>query len=82
LEDARTEQDASSRTTLLEEASDIIVSEQPAVFLFEPATTYVVNHDFIIPTLANIGRPADRFNSISAWYTTSDELWGIFNRNN
>lgn len=81
LEDARIEQNPAERMTLLNEASDIIISEQPAVFLFEPTATYVVNKDFIIPILSDIRRPADRFNSISEWYTTSDELWKIFNRN-
>lgn len=80
LEEARTEQDPSNRTELLQQASAIIVNEQPAIFLFEPTTSYVVNDNFIIPNTTLLGRPADRFSNINDWYTTSEKLWNIFNK--
>lgn len=82
LASARTEQDKVKRNELLDEAATIIGSEYPAVFLFQPVSVYVVNKNFVIPSITQISRPSDRFNNMNDWYTNSDELWSIFRQSN
>ena len=78
LEKARKEQDATERTKDLTEASKTIVSERPAIFLFEPMMTYVVKNGVVISEMSNLGKPADRFSTITNWYTATDKIWKIF----
>ena len=78
LEEARLETDRASSTALRNEAARIISDEYPAVLLFQPYTTYVVNQNFVLPSLAGLARPSDRFSNTNDWYTDSAELWNIF----
>jgi len=81
LETARTEQSESARIEALQEAGAIITKEHPAIFLFQPTFTYVVNTDVTVSEMKNIGRPADRFSNVTEWHTESDSLWGLFRDN-
>lgn len=82
LEKARKEQNEEAHNKTLKEASDIIVNEHPAIFLFEPMMTYVVKKDVVISDIRNIGKPSDRFSNSTEWYTDSDNLWNTFKENN
>ena len=82
LEETRTEQNADTRKTKLDEASTIIAQERPAVFLFQPMMTYVVKQDVIVSEISNVAKPSDRFSNIPNWYTDSDTLWHIFQNDN
>jgi peptide/nickel transport system substrate-binding protein len=82
LEQARVEQDSAQRMALLQEASEIIQSERPAIFLYQPNMTYVVKNELIVSDFRKIGRPSDRFSNINQWYTDSDTLWNIFKEDN
>lgn len=81
LETARSEKDASLRTEALGKASEIIKNERPAIFLFQPMMTYVVKHDVVVGDMEDLGKPSDRFSSITTWYTDSDRLWTVFKVN-
>lgn len=78
LETARTEQSESARLEGLQEAGVIITKEHPAIFLFQPTFTYVVDTDVAVAEMKNIGRPADRFSNIAEWHTETDSLWRLF----
>lgn len=78
LESARSQQDSSLRNENLAAAGKIIEEEYPAIMLFQPTMTYVVNSKLSIESIPNIGKPADRFSSIAEWHTKSDSLWPIF----
>lgn len=78
LEEARVATSSEERIALRTQAAEAIADEYPAIFLFQPYTTYVVDRNFIIPTMAGLARPSDRFSNMSEWYTNSDELWNIF----
>jgi len=78
LESARSQQDTSLRNENLAVAGKIIEKEYPAIMLFQPTMTYVVNSKLSIESIQNIGKPADRFSSIAEWHTKSDSLWPIF----
>lgn len=82
LENARTEQNAETRKTKLNEASAIIEGERPTVFLFQPMMTYVVKNDVIVSEISHVAKPSDRFSNIPSWYTDSDTLWNIFQTDN
>lgn len=78
LEKARTEQDDSSRKEYLTEAGQIIAKEMPAIFLFQPTLTYLVQSDITVSPMRDLGRPADRFTTITDWHTESESLWPVF----
>jgi peptide/nickel transport system substrate-binding protein len=78
LEAARTEQDTTVREEYLAEASQTIAQEMPAIFLFQPTMTYLVQSDITISPMRELGRPADRFTTIANWHTESESLWPIF----
>ena len=82
LQEARTEQDTNTRVGKLQEASTIIGNERPATFLFQPVMTYVVNNDVIVSDIRHIGKPSDRFSTVTKWYTDSDTLWKFFQNEN
>lgn len=78
LEEARVISDTERRDALLQEASDIIAKEVPAVLLFQPEFVYVVHNQVEIGLPERPGKPADRFSSLHEWHTTSDILWPAF----
>jgi len=78
LETARVEQSEVERIKILQAASLIVSEEQPAIFLFQPTLTYVINKNMTITGIKNIGRPSDRFSNIADWHTESESLWPIF----
>ncbi|MEY3783788.1 MAG: hypothetical protein RLZZ230_110 [Candidatus Parcubacteria bacterium] len=81
LQKARSEQLVPTRIALLQAASEIIVKERPAIFLFQPTLTYLVSNDMTIPDIHSLGRPADRFSNITQWHTEKDSLWPMFRDN-
>lgn len=78
LETARTTQDTTDRTEAQTQASVIIAEERPAILLFQPTATYLTHTDLIITPVKDIGRTADRFNSVAQWHTDTRSLWPIF----
>jgi hypothetical protein len=56
----------------------IIRAERPAIFLFQPTNVYVVNRSIQTAPMQQMGRPADRFNNIAIWNTSTSDLWPFF----
>lgn len=81
LEEARTTVDSNEQLRLLKETSKIIASEVPAIFLFAPNISYVVNKDINASEMKMLGRPADRFMNISNWHARTTVVWPIFEQN-
>jgi len=80
LEEARSEQDNEERFDLLNQASSIISEEQPAIFIAQPALTYIVSDNITLSDMNELGKPADRFSNIADWHTKSDSLWKTFRK--
>jgi peptide/nickel transport system substrate-binding protein len=80
LEDARQTDDATARATILNEVATRIEAETPAIMLFAPTLTYVVDASISTTPLPAIHRPSDRFVTISDWYAKTDTLWPLFTR--
>jgi peptide/nickel transport system substrate-binding protein len=78
LETARVAHDHEARNAYLREAAAIIEKETPAIFLFAPTVTYVVGASVTTAPWPHIGRPADRFATISDWYVRKNWLWPFF----
>ncbi len=78
LESIRNKQDQRDRANVLEEISNTIIDEVPAIFLFAPSISYVTTKDIETAPISKIGRPADRFMSISAWHARTETVWSIF----
>lgn len=80
LEQARSEEDPSTRRQLLNEVAEIITAERPAIFLFQPNLTYVVSKEVTIPSLVGVGQPHERFSNVHLWHTKKTALWPIFHQ--
>ena len=65
---------------LLLEASRIIAADKPAIFLFQPAMTYVISDNLKPTTMKRIGRQSDRFDNIADWHAKTESLWGLFRK--
>ena len=78
LEDARTEQFGPTRLETLNEASETISKEYPAIFIFQPTFTYVLDNRIKPASMKQISRPADRFANIAEWHTNTESLWPFF----
>lgn len=80
LEKTRNSQDKAERQTLLLEASNAISEEVPAIFLFAPSISYVVDEDIITSKMHSLGKPSDRFMNVSNWYAKTEVVWPIFQK--
>jgi peptide/nickel transport system substrate-binding protein len=80
LETARVSQDETERTEATNSALAVIKEERPAIFLFQPTNVYVVDQKIQTTGMERIGRPADRFNNIALWNTSTSDLWPFFQR--
>ncbi len=78
LNQARVAQADDARRALLATASDIIVTEAPAVFLFQPTFQYTAAQDINLPAITAIARPADRFMNLELWHRNRANLWPWF----
>lgn len=77
LEQYRQATSSTAQTRLAEEASEVIVTEQPAIFLYSPHFLYAVPENLKL-TLPPIGVPADRFARIESWYSKTINVWNAF----
>lgn len=75
LEDARTSIDPKVRTEAYKKFQDIIIDEAPAIFLYTPHYSYVVNKDIKGVEIHRLIKPSDRFNSLSKWYKKMKFEW-------
>ena len=69
LEDARKTADETERTSLYEQFQDLLIAEVPAIFLYNPTYTYVIDQQIKGFQIDRIIIPADRFNNLSDWFT-------------
>lgn len=68
LEEARKTQDSQERTKKYEEFQNILINDEPAVFLFNPDYLYVVSPEIKGITPKIIANPSQRFSGIENWY--------------
>lgn len=78
LERARTERDPAVRTALIEEASNAIAADYPAVFLYTPDFLYNAPASVQGIALSHLSSPADRFWGAATWYRYAEHVWPVF----
>jgi len=78
LEIARTTSDQATRQAALATIDTIITEERPAIFLFRPTVQYVAPVTLESTFDNRLSQPADRFSSITSWYTEERNLWPFF----
>lgn len=78
LEISRTSTSTKGRDEALEEIVSIIDKDLPAIFLYTPTFTYVVNNNISISPLTGIDRSYERFSNVSDWHVETGELWPFF----
>ncbi|KXJ99123.1 MAG: Oligopeptide-binding protein AppA precursor [Parcubacteria bacterium OLB19] len=82
LEKIRISKDDNEKRNAVAEINKIINQEVPAIFLFTPNMTYVIDKDITVTSMTKLDRPSDRFMNISNWYANTESLWPIFGKNN
>jgi len=75
LEDARKTNDPKERSELYKKLQTILIDELPAVFLYSPSYTYIINKQVKGVQVERIISPADRFNTLSDWYIKTKWIW-------
>ncbi len=81
LEKARKTTDPAVKARLTKEATDIIDADIPAIFLYTPTFSYVYNKDLLLHIPSRPNNQSDRFADIGSWYTKTEKVWPIFQRN-
>jgi len=72
--------DTVEKTKLANELTTIIKSDTPAIFLFVPNFTYVIDNDVVLVPFTKLGKPSERFANVADWHITSSNLWPIFSQ--
>ena len=75
LEDARASSDDKIKQQNYLAFQKIITEEIPAIFLYNPTYTYVVDKKIKGIDIERIIMPADRFNNIDSWYTKTKRIY-------
>lgn len=82
LERMRTQQEQGAQQETLAQIESIIKEDIPAVFLFVPTFTYVLDTDVSVPQFVKISTQSERFADIAQWHIQSNDLWPIFSEAN
>lgn len=77
LEEAREATDEESAITAYESFQDLVLAEQPAIFLYMPTYTYATNEDILGVDVTRIFNPSDRFADVASWYIKTDGQWNF-----
>lgn len=75
LENARNTTDTAKRTEFYTKFATVLAQEIPAVFLYNPTYTYVLDKKIKGLDINRINAPADRFNNINEWHTKVRWRW-------
>lgn len=75
LEEARQTNDMQKRNDKYIHFQNILVKEQPAIFLYSPVYSYVLNKKVKGFNTTKIYLPRDRFSDIEDWYVATERAW-------
>lgn len=78
LAQARTTTNETDREKLYRQFSDLVIKDQPAVFLYAPDFIYEVPKKLSGVSLGALTSPAERFLTVHRWYTDTERVWSIF----
>ncbi|MFH1098887.1 MAG: peptide ABC transporter substrate-binding protein [Candidatus Uhrbacteria bacterium] len=75
LEEARAISEHSVRAMRYTEFQRLLAEERPAIFLATPSYSYIMSNAIRGVRTEALTHPADRFNSITEWYTDTKRVW-------
>lgn len=75
LEEARTTNDEKRRQDKYVHFQNILVQEIPAIFLYSPTYSYILNSKVQGFAISKIYLPRDRFSNIEDWYLETRQAW-------
>ncbi|MCB9811995.1 peptide ABC transporter substrate-binding protein [Candidatus Nomurabacteria bacterium] len=81
LEVLRSSTDENERRNALQAFNEEIEEDHPAIFLYTPTFTFVVNKNIMSIPLQRIARASERFSTIADWYMNEDQVWPFFTDN-
>jgi peptide/nickel transport system substrate-binding protein len=68
IESARTSTDVEARTEAYRSIQEEILSDTPALFLYQPTYAYATSHKIKMPETVRMITPSNRFSTIDSWY--------------
>lgn len=74
LEEARKETDPAVREQKYQEFQNLVIEDEPAVFLYSPNYIYVQDRSVKGMDAKNIITPSDRFNGVENWYLNTKRV--------
>jgi peptide/nickel transport system substrate-binding protein len=80
LEEARATQDMEKRVAEYKKFEEVLKKDIPAVFVYSPSFIYYVPEKIRNLKLGQLTIPGERFSNIHEWYTETDHIWKIFNK--
>ena len=80
LKDIRVQTDMEKRNTAIHAFEALIEEDTPAVFLFVPTFTYVLDKNVSTTPIERLSKPSERFANIAQWHIRSNALWPIFSQ--
>lgn len=75
LETARKETDLDKHEAALAQFASLLVSERPAIFLYQPLYSYFVANRVKGIQVSQVSMPADRFAGIPDWFIKTKKRW-------
>ena len=78
LSEARATTDSAKRSELYAKFAALLAKDSPAIFLYAPNFLYVVPRRLEGVALGSLSSPADRFQNVNEWYTSSERIWSLF----
>lgn len=79
LDQARIELDESKRIMIYKDFQTILLSDAPAVFLYEPIGTYILPSNIKGVKLEGVRSLSSRFDTINEWYSSTERILKLFN---
>ena len=78
LEKIKIEKDSEKRAQLTSEVVAILTDELPALFLYTPTFSYVLDSEISTTNFTSLSKPSDRFANITQWHISANKLWPVF----
>lgn len=78
LENLRTQTDPVKRNESINKFVSIITEDLPAIFLYTPTFSYVLDARVTTSEFARLSKPSDRFANIAQWHMKANKLWPVF----
>ena len=75
LEELRQTMDSNDRKKILNELQDILIQDNPAIFLFNPNFVYFISEKINRVSGGVILNPSKRFSNIESWYIKTERVW-------